>query len=77
MGRHVNSRPLEDFDDVMAVRAFLSATYLKTGTGLNWEIRRWEGQFWHDDVGRLERTSSERFARVRIWELLPGQIVER
>jgi len=59
----------------MAVRAFLSATYLQTGVGLNWEIRRWEGQFWHDDSGRLERTSPEQFARVEIWESRTGQIV--
>jgi len=72
---YVKSRPLAGFDDVMAVRAFLSATYLKIGTGLNWEIRRWEGQFWHDDSGRLEHTSPERFAKVQIWESRPGHIV--
>lgn len=71
----VTDRCLSGYDDVMAVRAFLSNAYLRTRTGLNWEIRRWEGQFWHDDVDDLGHTSTARFARIHLWESQTGRIL--
>ncbi len=75
MTRHVIDRPLGGYDDVMAVRSFLSNTYRRTRTGRNWEIRRWEGQFWHDDVDELEHTPSAQFARIHLWESRTGHIL--
>ena len=75
MAQRITDRPLAGHDDVVAVQAFLSKTYRRTETGLNWEVRRWFGQFWHDDVGTLDRTPRSRFARVHLWESASGRIL--
>lgn len=63
-GERVTSRPLAGLDDFMRVRDFLLETYALYGTYYNWEIRRWEGQWYW---GTLER--AQEWARyVRLWE---------
>lgn len=74
MPEPVTDRPLRGEDDVMAIRAFLSKTYRRTGTGLNWEIRRWEGQFWHDDVA-ISHLPASRLERVHLWQSRTGRIL--
>lgn len=71
----VESRPLRGLDDVMAVQRFLADTYALTGTSRNWEVRRWEGRFWHDDPATLEAMLAEPMPDVRIWETPGGEIV--
>lgn len=74
MAQKVTDRPLAGLDDVMAVHAFLSKTYRRTGTGMNWEIRRWEGQFWHDETD-LAHTPTSRLERVHLWESQTGRLL--
>lgn len=74
MPEAVIDRPLRGEDDVMAIRAFLSKMYRRTGTGLNWEIRRWEGQFWHDDVA-IAHLPTSRLERVHLWQSRTGRIL--
>jgi len=64
------ARPFRDFDDILRIRQFLIDTYPLNGTYHNWEIRRWEGQwFWGDLAGSLEWA-----AGLRIWETEQGDI---
>ena len=62
------SRRLDGLDDVMAVHRFLADLYASTGTGRAWEVRRWEGQFWHDDPEALSARLSAPIDDIRIWE---------
>ncbi len=71
----VESRPLHGLGDVMAVQRFLADTYARTGTSRTWEVRRWEGQFWHDDPATLEAKLAEPMKDVRIWETTDGRII--
>lgn len=60
-------RQLQGMDDVMAVRAFLSDVYGRTGDGRVWEIRRWEGMFWHDDPTKVRDRLSHPSPTIRLW----------
>jgi GNAT superfamily N-acetyltransferase len=60
-------RQLQGMDDVMAVRAFLSDVYGRTGDGRVWEIRRWEGMFWHDDPSIVGERLSRPSPTIRLW----------
>ena len=60
-------RQLRGMDDVMAVRAFLSDGYERPGTGRVWEIRRWEGMFWHDDPAEVRDRLSHPSPTIRLW----------
>ncbi|HSJ72399.1 MAG TPA: GNAT family N-acetyltransferase [Acidimicrobiia bacterium] len=71
----VQSRPLHGLADVMAVQRFLADIYARTGTSRAWEVRRWEGRFWHDDPVTLEAQLAEPMQDIRIWETPDGDIV--
>ena len=60
-------RQLQGMDDVMAVRAFLSDAYGRSGDGRVWEIRRWEGMFWHDDPTMVRDRLSHPSPTIRLW----------
>ena len=60
-------RQLHGMDDVMAVRAFLSDVYERTRDGRVWEIRRWEGMFWHDDPSIVGERLSHPSPTIRLW----------
>ncbi len=64
----ITSRPIHGMDDVMSVHDFLARTYAATRDTTNWEIRRWEGRYWHEDPGDLAEILSEPQSNVRIWE---------
>lgn len=67
----IASRPYEHNEDFWRVRDLLIATYPITPTGLNWEIRRWDGWNTH-------RTPDEPLGlakRVRLWETEAGELV--
>ncbi|MEZ4679042.1 MAG: N-acetyltransferase [Caldilineaceae bacterium] len=67
----VTSRPLQDEADFWRVRELLITTYPLTPLGLNWEVRRWDGQrFHHATDDWLERT----VGRVQLWETGDGQL---
>ena len=64
------ARLYRDFDDFLRIRQFLIDTYRLNGCYHNWEIRRWEGQwFWGDLASSLEWA-----AGLRIWETEQGEI---
>ncbi len=63
----ISHRQLHGMDDVMAVRAFLSDVYERTGDGRVWEIRRWEGMFWHDDPTKVRDRLSHPSPTIRLW----------
>lgn len=67
----ITSRPLADHDDFMRVRRFLSETYTLFGNCQNWEIRRWEGQ-WYWGGGTPQRPVLE---YTRLWETTGGDLV--
>jgi predicted N-acetyltransferase YhbS len=54
--------------DVMAVHRFLVRTYARTRDTTNWEVRRWEGRYWHEDPADLAEILAEPQSNVRIWE---------
>ncbi len=67
----MTARPYRDFDDFLRIRQFLIGTYPFNGTYHNWEIRRWEGQWYWGDVA----SSLEWAASIRLWETEQGEIV--
>lgn len=71
----IQSRAFRVPDDIERVRQFLFDMYRLTQSGLNWEIRRWEGQFYHarDITQRSDQRSWSDL--IRIWETADGQIV--
>jgi GNAT superfamily N-acetyltransferase len=56
----------------MAVRGFLAGTYAVTRDTTNWEIRRWEGRYWHEDPRDLVEILAHPQTNVRIWDLGGG-----
>jgi predicted N-acetyltransferase YhbS len=64
----ITARPLHGMTDVMAVRTFLARTYAGSRHTTNWEIRRWEGRYWHEDPSDLAEVLTEPQSNVRIWE---------
>lgn len=67
----VVARPYRDLDDFMRVRQFLLDTYPLYNTYFNWEIRRWEGQWYWGDLASSQLWAS----RVQLWETEDGQLV--
>ena len=65
--RTITHRQLHGMGDVMAVRGFLSGVYERTGDGRAWEIRRWEGMFWHDDPTVMAKRLSHPSSDIRVW----------
>ncbi|MCB9455917.1 MAG: GNAT family N-acetyltransferase [Anaerolineaceae bacterium] len=65
------SRPFQGVDDHTRVRRFLQDTYRLTGKYHNWEIRRWEGQWYW---GKLDKNLAWG-EHVRLWETESGQLV--
>lgn len=65
------SRPMQGVDDFARVRQFLLDTYRLTGKYHNWEIRRWEGQWYWGEIS----ASLEWAAKVQLWETSEGQLV--
>ena len=70
----ITSRPFDGLDDVLAVREFLAANYGNPATSRTWEIRRWEGRFWHDDPEVMRQELASRRDDIRLWEC-EGEIV--
>ncbi|MDJ0792513.1 MAG: GNAT family N-acetyltransferase [Acidimicrobiia bacterium] len=64
----ITSRPLSGWSDVMRIHEFLAEIYAETRTGRAWEIRRWEGSFWHDDPDTVAQSLATSRADIRIWE---------
>ena len=60
-------RQLQGMGDVMAVHAFMSDVYEQTGDGRVWEIRRWEGMFWHDDPSDVAERLAHPSPTIRLW----------
>ncbi|NJL55002.1 hypothetical protein HC928_07295, partial [bacterium] len=67
----ITSRPLTDHADFMRVRQLLIDTYPLYGTYQNWEIRRWEGQ-WYWGLPDDER---DVLAHTHLWETAAGDLV--
>ena len=74
-GQRVASRSYGGNEDFLRIRDFLIATYGLTRTGLNWEIRRWEGWCGSRQAGH-ERTGERAWmGDVRMWETADGDLV--
>lgn len=68
----VTARPYQFEHDFWGVRDLLLRTYATTPTGLNWELRRWDGWHFH----RMEPLASSALAQcIRVWEGADGEIV--
>src|SRR5215213_1223957 len=68
----ITTRPMQGDADFWRVRDFLSATYLRTPLGFNWDIRRWDGARFHHATPDW----AARFAgRVQLWETAEGRLI--
>lgn len=65
------SRPFQGVDDHTRVRRFLQESYRLTGQYHNWEIRRWEGQWYWGNLDRCLLWGDH----VRLWETESGELV--
>ena len=68
----ITNRPFQSEDDFWKIRNLLIETYLSTPPGLNWEVRRWDGQRYHNDV--LDQFDDWQ-KTVRLWETAGGDLV--
>ncbi len=68
----ITSRPFRDDRDFWRVRDLLIEAYPLTPTGFNWEVRRWDGQRFHNDDAAL---NPEWGRTVRLWETDDGRLV--
>ncbi len=68
----ITSRPYFSEEDFWRVRRLIVETYPIALTGLNWEMRRWDG--WH--THRTEKLADAELARlIHLWETPDGQVV--
>ncbi len=67
----ITARGFEGEEDFWRVRALIVATTPITPVGLNWEVRRWDGQRFHHPTGAMTPTF---MARIQLWED-DGQLV--
>ena len=68
----IRSRPIRDPEDIESVREFLVRLWPRVPTGTVWEVRRWDGSIFHNEVPGL---APERAARSRLWLDESGRIV--
>ncbi len=61
----ITSRRFEGEEDFWRVRALIVATVPIAPIGLNWEVRRWDGQRFHHPAGAMTPAFT---ARIRLWE---------
>ena len=47
--QNIISRPVKGEDDFWLVRDFLVDTYSITQPFFNWDVRRWDGSFFHNE----------------------------
>lgn len=68
----VTSRPFTGEEDFWRVRRMLIETYAITPPDFNWEVRRWDGNRFHEaDLSWLPQWRE----RVRLWENASGDLV--
>ena len=70
--RRTSARPLRGDEDFWRVQNLLIETYPITPLGFNWDIRRWEGKRFYDDIPAWD---PDFVPRVRLWETAEGQLV--
>lgn len=68
----IHDRPCAGDADWWRVRALIAAATPITPTGLNWEVRRWDGGRFHREPGDL---TPEQAARIHLWETADGVLV--
>lgn len=68
----VVSRPFQGEGDFWRVRNLLLDTYSITPTDWNWEMRRWDGQRFHNASTEIDPAWA---AKIRLWETADGLLV--
>jgi mycothiol synthase len=68
----IAARPFREEADFWRIRALLVETHSLTPPGLNWEVRRWDGQRFHREPAEQLQGWEE---RVRLWETADGRLV--
>ena len=70
----MTSRPCDENDDAdwWAVRELLVRSHHASPPGWNWDIRRWDGSRFHNEIPRLPGWFT---ARTRLWEDGDGRLV--
>lgn len=71
----ITDRAFEGWPDVLGVHEFLTGAMAVTRCSRVWEVRRWEGRWWHDDPAAVEASLDRATASIRIWEDTGGTIV--
>lgn len=70
----IHNRPHQGDRDFMAVRQFLMDTYGLFQSEMNWELRRWEGWYYH--VLEADLHGERPWEKVvRLWETSDGRLV--
>jgi hypothetical protein len=59
-------------EDFWRVRRLLLETYPITSLGFNWDVRRWDGKRFYDEIPALD---SRLVGRIRLWETGDGRLV--
>lgn len=67
----ITHRKLADHDDFMRVRQLLIDTYSLYGSYQNWEIRRWEGQWYWGEA----KPEVAVLTYTHLWETASGELV--
>lgn len=72
----IKSRPVRGEDDFWLVRNFLIETYSTTPPEFNWEIRRWDGSYFHNEKPGFDaRWERDGELLIRLWETGEGKLV--
>ena len=75
--QHITARPVQSHEDAWQedfwrVRQLLVQTVPLTPVGLNWDVRRWDGQYFYNPRGVW---APEWAARACLWENAQGELV--
>ncbi|RLT41582.1 MAG: hypothetical protein DWI57_06735, partial [Chloroflexi bacterium] len=68
----IRSHAYRGDEDFWRVRQLLIDTFPITPTGLNWEVRRWDGQRFHDPDPQHNPFAG---GRCQLWETATGQLI--
>lgn len=71
----IKSRPVKDESDYWKARELLIETWPIVGPNWNWDVRRWDGSYHHNEFSGWDARWGEGGKFVRIWETDGGKIV--
>jgi mycothiol synthase len=73
--KNIIARPVHGDDDFWLVRNFLIETYPITPPAFNWDVRRWDGSFFHNEEPGWDARFGKNGEKIRLWETGDGILV--